>query len=151
MAKRGPIKILTEKMHRQYGKDLNYYWTDQYKWTYGQEFARNLRSKVEQVKEETSKKKVVCGLLKIAERGLTTEVQGLEYDQWDNIFKLLEFGPEEVNWLVSHSDRTGERDENDQFILDWTALREGQGVMLLGTQSAKVRWDVVCRLAESLL
>ncbi|MCD6148071.1 hypothetical protein J7J18_01725 [bacterium] len=157
MAKRGAVRILNEKRKRQFNKYWDWDWTDQFRWCRPKVYAQSLREKLEEIQPKTHKEKIrldiAKGFLRIAAEGLSNEVQGQPYDVWDTILEALGFTAEHKKVLITEfSDRTGEYNPKyDLFELDWNAIREGNGLVLCGAKTMKVRWEVLHRWVAHLL
>lgn len=148
MAKRGAVRILREKMKRNWNKELNWKWTDQFRWCRPAGYASTLKEELSQVvvtgKEDRLRLDIARALLTIPEQLLVEETQGQDYDTWNVILNALGFSDEMKLLLIEkYSDRTGEKDEWEQFHIDWTAIREGDGLVLLGTKTMKIRYEVL--------
>ncbi len=155
MAKRGAVSVLNEKRKKQYNKYWDWTWTDQFKWCRPCVYAKSMREKLENVnvigRKQRLRIEIAKGFLRIAEEGLANEVQGQPYEVWDTLLTALGFTQEMKKMLVEFSDKTGEKNEWDQFVIDWTAIKEGNGLILCGTKTMKIRWEVLHRWVAYIL
>jgi len=155
MAKRGAVKVLNEKRKREYNKYWDWTWQDQFRWCRPRAYAKSLREKLNKVtvndKKQQLRIEIAKSFLRIAEEGLSQNVQGQSYEVWDTLLTALGLTQEHKRLLTELSDSTGERNEWDQFVIDWTAIREGNGLILCGTKTMKVRWEVLHRWIAYIL
>ena len=149
MGKRGSVSVLNEKRKKQFNKYWDWTWTDQFKWERPEGYAKELQEELNLVRGLTGRDKVrlniVNALLTIAAEGLWEECQGLTYETWDVVLGHLGFTDKMKKVLIEDSNSTGGYNEFGQFRLDWNQIREGAGLVLCGTKTMKIRWEVLYR------
>lgn len=155
MGKRGPIFRLKEIQRQQRAKGHKWHWKDRFLWKVPKEIAEPLIREVPQLCPSLGEQEyhqMVSGLLQLIEVGAGKEETVLEWQDWEQLLKLLGFpSGEAVRLTKKFGDLMGTINEFGEFRMNYNLSYYGSGFVLYTDSKVRVRWDRVYTAAVYLL